>query len=314
MITKNDDMKKVLLSISLLQSLLVFSEGKMTKEEYIEKWSSTAVEQMRVHGIPASITLAQGVLESGFGNSYLATKANNHFGIKCHNDWDGKRVYRDDDKKNECFRSYRSAADSYEDHSLFLTKKSRYNFLFEYEQDDYKSWSKGLKKAGYATDPNYPKRLMAIIEELGLSQFDNPSHKLSMPLTNELHRDVFAKKDKNTSSHTVYTNDVGVQYVVCQKGDTFYEIAQANKLTLSQLYKYNDFSDAKDHLVAGDVVYVKPKKKAKLLKHEKTELEKDMTIIEVSQKYGVHLHSLMKLNSISDQTTLLAKGSSVVLR
>lgn len=309
-------MKKIILSISLLHSLVLFAEGKMTKEEYVGKWSATAVEQMNLHGVPASVTLAQGVLESGFGNSYLAVKANNHFGIKCHNDWSGKKVYRDDDKKNECFRSYKSADESFEDHSLFLTKKSRYDFLFELDQYDYKEWCKGLKTAGYATNPKYPKMLITIIEELNLSQFDNPSYKINLPLVNTDNNSISSASSVQLSEdhHTVYTNDFGVQYVVCETGDTFLEIAAENSLTLSQLNKYNDFEDSKDVLVEGDVIYIRPKKKSKLFKHEKKRLNEDLTLIQISQKYGVDLASLKKLNSVSEDTTLYAKGSSIVLR
>ncbi|MCR9172812.1 MAG: glucosaminidase domain-containing protein, partial [bacterium] len=135
-------------------------------------WKETAIRQMMDHNIPASITLAQGILESGSGNSALATKGNNHFGIKCHG-WTGKKMYVDDDAKGECFRVYKDASDSYEDHSTFLKTYSRYAFLFEYDVTDYKSWAKGLKKAGYATSPTYPEKLIKIIEELDLDQYDS---------------------------------------------------------------------------------------------------------------------------------------------
>lgn len=139
-------------------------QAKMTKEDYISQWSKVAVEQMYAHNIPASITMAQGILESSYGNSMLAVEANNHFGIKCHT-WEGDRVYKDDDKKDECFRKYTHALESFEDHSLFLAGRSRYAELFTYELTDYKSWAKGLKKAGYATNPKYPQLLIDIIEK-----------------------------------------------------------------------------------------------------------------------------------------------------
>ena len=144
----------------------------MTRNEYIDKYKDEAIFQMKKYKIPASITLAQGILESGDGNSELAKKSNNHFGIKCHSDWQGDRVYYDDDQKNECFRKYFSFIDSFEDHSKFLLQP-RYAALFEYELTDYKSWAKGLKKAGYATNPNYAKLLIKVIEENKLYKLDD---------------------------------------------------------------------------------------------------------------------------------------------
>ena len=160
----------------LVLFLLLFSfqlsAQNMTRNEYIDKYKNEAVYQMKKYKIPASITLAQGILESGDGNSELAKKSNNHFGIKCHSDWEGERVYHDDDKKNECFRKYNKVRDSYDDHSEFLLRP-RYASLFEYALTDYKSWAKGLKKAGYATNPYYAKHLIKIIEENELHKLDD---------------------------------------------------------------------------------------------------------------------------------------------
>jgi GR25 family glycosyltransferase involved in LPS biosynthesis len=160
----------------LVLFLLLFSfqlsAQNMTRNEYIDKYKNEAVYQMKKYKIPASITLAQGILESGDGNSELAKKSNNHFGIKCNSDWEGERVYHDDDKKNECFRKYNKVRDSYDDHSEFLLRP-RYASLFEYALTDYKSWAKGLKKAGYATNPNYAKHLIKIIEENELHKLDD---------------------------------------------------------------------------------------------------------------------------------------------
>jgi LysM repeat protein len=147
------------------------SGSTMSKQEYISKWRNTAVEQMIQYNIPASITLAQAILESGSGNSDLARNGNNHFGIKCH-DWTGKKMYKDDDTKNECFRVYQNAEESYVDHSLFLAKKQRYAKLFTYEVTDYKSWAQGLREAGYATNPKYPDLLINLIESMKLDEFD----------------------------------------------------------------------------------------------------------------------------------------------
>ena len=166
-------MKKAFLLFSVFLSLAAAAQNgrKMTRKEYIDTYKELAMREMVNTRIPASITLAQGILESGDGNSTLARKANNHFGIKCH-DWKGKRVKYDDDKRNECFRKYKSVEESYKDHSEFLSTRYRYAFLFDYEQYDYKAWAKGLKKAGYATSPTYSKALIKLIEENELYVYD----------------------------------------------------------------------------------------------------------------------------------------------
>jgi hypothetical protein len=163
-------MKNLLLILFLFSSFLGFSQSK--SESYISKYSNAAVAEMERYGIPASITLAQGILESGNGESRLAVEGKNHFGIKCHSNWNGETIIEDDDEKGECFRKYSKVSDSYRDHSLFLTEKGRYSFLFEYKKSDYKKWAKGLKKAGYATNPKYPTLLIDLIEKYELYTYD----------------------------------------------------------------------------------------------------------------------------------------------
>ena len=163
-------MKKV--GFLLLNLIVVMLSAQTKTEQYIEQYSQIAVEEMNRYNIPASITLAQGILESGNGESRLATEGKNHFGIKCHDNWNGKTIIEDDDEKGECFRKYSKAADSYRDHSLFLTERGRYSFLFKYSKTAYKKWAKGLKKAGYATNPKYPTLLIDLIEKYDLSRFD----------------------------------------------------------------------------------------------------------------------------------------------
>ena len=167
-------MKKIaVFLLMIIASVAIASpSGKSPQEIYIEKYSALAVSEMYRSGVPASITLAQGLLESGNGQSELARKSNNHFGIKCHNNWSGGRVYHDDDAKGECFRKYDHPSESYRDHSDFLRYRDRYKFLFDYKVTDYKSWAYGLKKAGYATDPAYPKKLIKLIEEYDLHEYD----------------------------------------------------------------------------------------------------------------------------------------------
>ena len=158
------------LFIALYSISVVAQEA--TSEDYIRKYHKIAIDEMHAYGIPASITLAQGILESGNGNSDLAYKSNNHFGIKCHKGWKGKSISHDDDAKDECFRSYKNPLRSYKDHSLFLVERDRYSSLFKLNRKDYKSWAIGLKAAGYATDPKYAEKLISLIERFKLNRFD----------------------------------------------------------------------------------------------------------------------------------------------
>lgn len=191
-------------------------------EQYINQFGPVAKAEMKAYGIPASITLAQGILESGMGYGRLAIEGNNHFGIKCHKEWNGKRIYHDDDRKGECFRVYKNPANSYRDHSLFLRDRSRYAFLFDIKTSNYKAWAKGLKKAGYATDPNYPDKLISLIERFDLTRFDNKKRKASKE---EIHISI-----KNLI-HTV------------KKGDTLYSLSKYYKITLEELIEINQISD-----------------------------------------------------------------------
>ena len=162
---------KFFFNLFFFLSLTSFSQT--LTNDYINDYRDLAIEEMNHYNIPASIILSQGILESSNGESMLATKANNHFGIKCHSSWEGGRVFHDDDEKGECFRKYNTVEDSYRDHSLFLANSSRYSFLFEIPIENYKSWAKGLKKAGYATNPKYSKLLINIIKRYNLDQYDN---------------------------------------------------------------------------------------------------------------------------------------------
>ena len=179
---------------------------------------------MKQYKIPASITLAQGLLESGFGEGRLAVEGNNHFGIKCHRTWQGEKIYHDDDEKGECFRVYKDAAESYRDHSLFLSERDRYAFLFRLGKRDYKAWAKGLKKAGYATDPKYPDKLIRLIERFDLAQYD--------------------KKDaQEIMVQNIKTPQSNESIYVVQKGDTLYSIARKLKVDMNVLKRKNDLKD-----------------------------------------------------------------------
>lgn len=189
-------------------------------QNYLRIYGPIAQDEMKKFKIPASITLAQGLLESGFGEGRLAVEANNHFGIKCHKEWDGKRIYHDDDEKGECFRVYKDPALSYRDHSLFLTQRSRYAFLFGYGKKDFKAWAKGLKKAGYATDPKYPEKLIRLIERFNLDYFDD-------------------RTKETRSSYLAY---------VVKKGDTLYSIARKLNIKINELKELNRLKDNTIHL------------------------------------------------------------------
>ncbi|KGO79236.1 hypothetical protein Q763_14435 [Flavobacterium beibuense F44-8] len=220
---------------------------------YINTFKSTAEDNMRRHGIPASITLAQGILESGAGRGTLCVTANNHFGIKCHTDWDGDKVYHDDDAKGECFRKYDDPAGSYEDHSLFLTTRKRYASLFELDPDDYKGWAHGLKKAGYATDPKYPNKLIDLIERYNLDAFDAEV----LGKKGKHRREVEKEIEKNREGAVAQTSSPSRSsktYKVMQ-GDTLYSISKKHNLTVDELKKLNDLSS--NAISIGQILKVK---------------------------------------------------------
>jgi flagellum-specific peptidoglycan hydrolase FlgJ len=193
---------------------------------YIRKWAPLAVREMHTYKIPASITLAQGILESGSGKSQLAAKSKNHFGIKCHTGWKGGRVYHDDDARGECFRKYQFVESSYEDHSKFLTQRRRYTFLFSYGSKNYKKWAKGLKKAGYATDPKYPRKLISLIENYELYKFDDVRKKDFKNVDTKPKK----QKPKKVKASRRYT---------VKRGDTLYSISRRFRMTVNDLKQIN---------------------------------------------------------------------------
>ena len=193
-------------------------------ELYLNTFGPIAQREMKKYKIPASITIAQGLLESGFGEGRLAVEGNNHFGIKCHRTWQGEKIYHDDDEKGECFRVYSDAGESYRDHSLFLSERDRYAFLFRLGKRDYKAWAKGLKKAGYATDPKYPDKLIRLIERFDLAKYDKKDAK-----------EIIVQKAK--------TPPINKSIYVVQKGDTLYSIARKLNLNINALKRKNDLKD-----------------------------------------------------------------------
>ena len=240
---------------------------------------------MKEHKIPASITLAQGLLESGAGQSALARKSNNHFGIKCGSNWRGRTVRHDDDARNECFRAYSNPRDSYEDHSAFLKRGARYAFLFDLKVTDYKGWARGLKKAGYATDPSYANRLITIIEDYDLYKYDS--------------RGMSKREAWLANPHQVYiANDIA--YVVARDGDTFRFLGKEFDISWKKLVKYNDLH--KDYtLEAGDIIYLKSKKKKASKPHTVYIVKDGDSMHTISQKYGIRLKNLYKMNRKDDE-------------
>ena len=256
-------------------------------QNYFDKYKDVAVEQMLKYRIPASITLAQGVLESGAGNSELATKANNHFGIKC-NGWTGRKSYHDDDARNECFRAYDNVYQSYQDHSVFLTTSKRYSSLFQLKLTDYKGWARGLKACGYATSPTYATKLIEIIELYKLYQYDTAKD-----------FDKFqAQQVKSGDSRQIYAFNKNY-YLKARRGDTFRSLAKEVDISYRKLARYNE-RDKNDVLEEGEIVWLK-KKQNKAPKNYKGRLhyvKNGESMYSISQLYGIKLKKLYKLNDL----------------
>lgn len=315
--------------LALFASLLVMSmwlQGQTknpTFVQYIEKYKPLAIDQQRKHKVPAAITIAQGLLESAAGTSELAQNSNNHFGIKCTSDWKGKTVTADDDKAGECFRRYAEVSDSYEDHSLFLLRP-RYEALFALPIGDYKSWAHGLRACGYATDPNYPEKLIKLIELYNLQE---------LTFDKSLVGAGFVKKSDTTWVNTesdvivhaamggvndyvyppmedleLYNNHPsgyrnGVRYVIAAEGETYASLALYLRMREKTLRRYNDALDTRE-LEPGDMVYIYPKKNRAGRKYSYYYFRPGDDAWEIAQKYGIKLKSLYKLNGIPYGTPL----------
>ncbi len=279
---------------------------KMTTKEYINKYKGIAIKDMKTYKIPASITLAQGILESGSGNSRLARKANNHFGIKCHGDWHGKKIYVADDTRRDCFRKYRRPEDSYRDHSKFLSKRGRYSFLFKYSITDYKDWAYGLKRAGYATNPRYPQLLIHYIEKYHLYKYDKGKTRLfgkrknrrvmtySTPVISS-----FVKVRTSMYGRPVLENN-GRRLIIVKPGDAFKKVAAEFEISTRKLLKLNDLRNS--HILCpGELLYLE-KKASKAERGYKYHIVKQgETLWEISQLYGIRLSSLLRKNNLPRQ-------------
>lgn len=267
---------------------------KLSPEDYIAKFKDDAIKEMYLHKVPACITLAQGMLESGNGNSDLCKKANNHFGIKCHKEWGGDTYTMDDDERNECFRKYNSALESYSDHSLFLFSRSRYASLFELPITDYKGWCNGLKAAGYATDPKYPERLISIIERYKLHEYNviESTPKKRFPIHEE-------EKPKLEIRQVYRFNRI--QFIIAKENDSFYKIALDFNLELDDLLDYNDLTK-NDKLQYGQKIYIVRKRRRALESYHV--VQKNETLKSVSQLHGIRMSSLTKKNKLKPTDTL----------
>jgi LysM repeat protein len=295
----------ILLKYTIALTILFFTGSmavgqKMSRPEYIEKYKELAVKQMQASGIPASIILAQACLESGDGNSRLATEGKNHFGIKCHT-WEGPKIYHDDDANGECFRKYGNAEESFKDHSDFLRFRDRYRFLFELKTNDYKGWAQGLKKAGYATNPNYPQMLIKIIEEYNLSQYDNlalniPPTPMEIEAPKEANPIISSELYKFTLDRELLEKN-GVAYIVGSKNDTYSTLARDYKLFTRELLRFNDLKKEQP-IEEGTIIYVEKKKKKAEPLLEKHITDAGDTMYELSQRYAIQLKYLYKMNNM----------------
>ncbi len=291
--------KTVLIIILCCLGFNVWSQ--MTQEQYIDTYAPMAVKEMKRSGVPASITLSQGILESGSGNSYLAAEGRNHFGIKCHG-WKGEEIYADDDIAHECFRKYSDVADSYKDHSEFLRKNSRYHFLFKLEITDYKGWAKGLKKAGYATSPTYAEKLIGLIEKHDLYDYDTGKAK---PINDKPDRNNRNNRNNNNYNDNFeinpYADEVlennSVPYLVVKNNTTIETLAGELDLMPWQLRKYNDLN--KDEPIhTSDTIYIKPKRNKAARGNDYHMVESGQTMRDISHMYAVKLKKLYKRNGM----------------
>ena len=313
------------------------AQTRITKEEYIDRYKGIAIEHMERYCIPASITLAQGILESDSGNSTLARKSNNHFGIKCKSNWRGDRVYHDDDAKGECFRKYDTVEESYQDHADFLDQQPRYDSLFAYSSDDYRSWARGLKAAGYATAPDYAQRLIRIIEDNQLYLFDEDNgaalyaaHRraeqgitddfadqssVETPATHEARIDPndYRVPERTYNGYSVYVNN-RTHYIIAGDGDTFARIARTFMLSERTLRKYNEIDPRSTaDPVKGEMIYIErkqPKWCGNVRQHTVREGE---TLRSLSQDYGIRLKKLARLNRLRADEAIAA-GQTLKLK
>lgn len=275
-------------------------QGNNAYNRYIEQYAGIALQNQRNFGIPASITLAQGLLESGAGQSRLATGANNHFGIKCHRAWRGSRTFHNDDRPNECFRAYDRVEDSFKDHGQFL-QQPRYRSLQQLEPTDYKGWARGLQKAGYATDRGYANKLIKIIEDYQLYLIDegNTSRLYQYAQKSAPKREVEQKPRPDTGERVGYFS-YGLLYILAGEDDSLSAIARDLGMSERKLTEYNDLP-AGYPLEKGDIIYLEPKHKRATPPHFEHRIQVGESIHRIAQTYGIQLESLYKLNNLTPE-------------
>ena len=292
-------------------SIVCWTNGQRsaTFERYISTYSQMAIQQERKYNIPASITLAQGLLESGAGTSYLAREANNHFGIKCHTEWTGARAYIDAEIRNECFRKYSRVDDSYEDHSLFLTERSRYARLFTLKKSDYKGWAKGLQESGYATDKGYANKLIDIIERYQLYTYNTDRIQSNRRITTT--RPAVPKINTVIFTRDIYKT-YGLIYVIARSEDTLDQIAYDLGFKAKNLAKYNDIP-VNYPLQQGNIIYLEKKKTRADQPNYSHVVSVGESMHSISQYYGIQLQSLYKMNRKKTDYVPL-EGDTLILR
>lgn len=295
-------MKKALFILITLHFSLFAAQAQIhwneRYQQYIDQYKDIAIEEMHRWKIPASITLAQGLFESGAGQSELAKKGNNHFGIKC-NGWEGRKVYHDDDARNECFRAYNSAFESFEDHSRFLVNSQRYRSLFNLKSTDYKGWARGLKAAGYATNPAYADKLIEIIQLYRLYEYDKAKSADRFMVEHT--------KDHNVGGAALHPIKIFNKnyYLIARRGDTFKSIGEEVDISYRKIAKYNE-RNKNDRLTEGEVIWLKKKQK-KAPKDYKGRLHyvrQGESMYSIAQSYGIRLKSLYKMNHMSPDDDL----------
>lgn len=293
------------------------SQTANPSEVYIQTYYPMAVEQMEKHGIPASITLAQALLEGGAGRSDLVKEANNHFGVKADKRWQGKTYSKWDNGKWCQFRVYNSTQESFEDHSKFLISNSRYDFLFDLRKDDYVSWAKGLKKAGYAEDSQYPTKLISIIERYELYKYD--SLKKSDIKKDRYSNDTNVAEVVNTTKYVPKSgyHDLlkanGLIYTIAFDGDSFEALSNELGISKRKLRKYNDLY--KGYIIkSGDIIYLESKNKKASKGYKSHTIQPGESLYSVSQKYGIKLKSLYKMNPVYKESGALKVGDVIRLR
>ncbi len=273
-------------------------------QSYIQKYRDIAVKEMMVYRVPASITLAQGILESNVGRSNLASQANNHFGIKCHKEWFGKTYYQDDDLPNECFRKYDNPIESFRDHSYFLTQRDRYKGLFDLDVTDYRGWANGLQSAGYATNPKYAEKLIQTIETFTLYKFDNANFMTAFgDLMDDLDNPAkqawlrkFIVIKKGPNNRNIFENN-RLQMTIARKEDNVYLLARDFDISVDHLLSYNDLPYA-TALRPGQIVYLESKRRKGAAENHL--VQKGETLYTISQLYGIKLKLLYKRNDLRE--------------